>query len=119
MTMLNLVYFRSMKSKLLIYIGIVTLVTGILLRVAEIAEIMGLVLIILGAALKSTYIILKWIKKDYKPGVELLFLAIGLSLFLCFRCSTHPWAWELMILGVGFKIVFVLFFIRKMRGRRF
>ena len=108
-----------MKSKLFIYLGIFSLTAGILLRAFDLAELLGLILIFLGATLKSTYIILKFVKKEYKPGIELFFLIVGLSLFLCFRCSAHPWAWELMILGVVFKIVFVVLFIRKMRKMKF
>jgi drug/metabolite transporter (DMT)-like permease len=107
-----------MKAKLLIFVGILFLTVGIMFRAFDISQVVGLLLIVLGAVMKSTYIIIKLYSKEYKPGVELVLLLAGLFLFFYFRYSDHPFSEIFMGLGIVLKVSFVILFIRKMRGRR-
>lgn len=59
--------------------------------------------------------------RKYKPGYELIILYSGLAIFftgLYFR-NNHLWefAHVLMFVGVSFKVLFLILFIRKIRPR--
>ena len=112
-----------MNSKLLLFSGIVLLAIGIVLRKMTELEIIGLILIIIGVTCKSTYIVLKARTGEYKPGKELLALAIGLSLFftgLYLRGSDqfpiNPIV--LIVSGICLKIFFIVRFIQITRSVR-
>lgn len=103
------------NQKILIYSGILLLVSGIVLRSAYELAIPGMVLIILGVSLKTIYILLKLRSGDYKPGVELIMLAAGLSLFFTAKQIDPPWSIIMKVSGIVLKVAFVVIFIRKSR----
>lgn len=104
-----------MKQKLLIYFGIVLLILGIFLRVMHYADVLGLVLILMGVALKASYIILKIISREYQIGYEISFLIIGLPLFFYSKIIEWDYSNLLMGIGIALKVIFVILFIRKVR----
>ena len=112
-----------MKSKGLLFTGIILLVIGILLRKMTQLEITGLILIIIGVACKTFYIISKARSGEYKPGKELIFLIVGLSLFftgLYLRNSEHTLfnPIYLIVFGISLKVVFVVRFIQISRSTK-
>ena len=113
-----------MKSKALLFIGIFLLILGIIVRKITPYETLGLVLIITGVLCKTVYIISKARSGEYQPGKELIFLAIGLVLFLSglYLRSMQQDIIDpgyLIIPGIGLKILFIFRFIQISRsGRR-
>lgn len=106
-----------MKSKSLLFIGILLLIVGILLRKLTDFEILGLGLLLLGVTCKTIYIIAKIRNGEYRPGKELIFLFLGLLLFMTGIAlrksdtgSTYPI--YLILSGLLLKIVYVIKFIR-------
>ena len=71
-----------MKSKVLLFIGIILLVAGIILKKMTQMDVLGLTLIIIGVTFKSIYILAKVRSGEYKPGKELILLVAGLLFFL-------------------------------------
>jgi threonine/homoserine efflux transporter RhtA len=109
-----------MKSKALLFAGIILLICGILLRKMTQLDISGLFLIITGVTCKSIYIIKKAQNGEYKPGKELIALAVGLLLFftgLYLRGSEQNLINPiyLIVLGLTLKIIFIVRFIQIMR----
>lgn len=111
-----------MKSKWVLFTGIVLLVIGILLRKTTGLEIEGLLLILAGVSLKTIYIIGKARSGEYKPGYDLIFLFVGLAMFmsgLYLRSHNPPFSPLLLIIpGLILKIIFILLFIRNVRSNR-
>ncbi len=108
-----------MKSKLILYAGIVFLLAGLLLMHVLKLNTFGLSLIILGVLCKLAYIIIKMINKEYKPGYEMGLLFIGLLLFLGLRhFLPQPFSWIIATGGILLKVSFVILFIRKVRANR-
>lgn len=108
-----------MKSKWILHTGIVLLTVGIILRFAMDIKPISLTLILTGVALKITYIVIKYIQKEYKPGYELLFLFVGLLFFMggiMLHKFEHIESPTLMkTIGLSLKALFVFIFIRKVR----
>ncbi|MFC2136727.1 hypothetical protein ACFLTE_01015 [Bacteroidota bacterium] len=106
-----------MKNKWWIYIGIILLAFGILLKKMTDLSIIPILLILLGAIFKINYLVLKLRSGEYKPGYELLLLLIGLLLFLSgmylksHESSVNPAFF--IIPGIIMKIGFVIMFIIK------
>ena len=71
-----------MQSKKLLFIGIALLVLGIVLRKFTDMTGLGLSMILIGVGCKTIYIIAKAKSGEYKPGKELIWLFLGLALFL-------------------------------------
>ena len=110
-----------MKQKWTLFAGILLLILGIILRKAFDIDSIGLLLIISGVLFKSYYIIHKIIIGEYKPGFELLFLAIGLTVFFS-RYYLHTLVMAIpagvfMGIGISLKILFIVLFIRKTKAQ--
>jgi len=110
-----------MKQKWPLFAGIILLITGIVLRKALDFGSEGLILIITGVLLKSYYIVNKAIIGEYKPGYELIFLVVGLTVFLSrnylhLQINAIPTG-LFMGVGISLKIVFIVLFIKKTRAQ--
>ena len=106
-----------MKSKVLLFIGILLLVLGIILKKTIQMDALGLTLIITGVTFKSIYILAKARSGKYKPGKELIFLVVGLLLFftgLYFRNKEQTLINPiyLIVFGITLKIIFIIRFIQ-------
>ena len=104
-----------MKSKALLFTGIIILILGIVVRKTTAMAIPGLALIIVGVTLKTTYIILKAKSGEYEPGKELLFLAFGLSIFfygLHLRDVENAFIKPIfpILLGISLKVIYIIRF---------
>ena len=112
-----------MKSKGLLFIGIILLVSGIVLKKSTQMNALGLTLIITGVTLKSIYILSKVKSGEYKPGREVIFLIVGLILFfmgLYLRKSNQALIKPIYLIGVGitFKIIFIIRFIQIVKSKK-
>ena len=110
-----------MKSKYLLFAGIISLGSGILLRAINTLEYVGLSLIIFGVVCKLIYILAKIKSGDYKPGIELFGLGLGLLLFFAGLYCLDPGHLFLkpvyfIVLGITFKIIFIIRFIQIIRS---
>ncbi len=110
-----------MKHKYLLFIGIILLAAGIMMRAGDIYKGPALILIISGAVAKISYIITKIRIGVYKPGGELIVLGVGLLLFfsgLHLRNIDHSFNYfYLMFPGLTLKIIFVAMFFRKINQK--
>ena len=106
-------------SKSILFIGIILLIVGILVRKLSTYPGLGLLILLTGVGLKTYYIIAKVKTGEYKPGTELWFLIIGLSLFLSGLYLRGKDLFIdpsfLIVLGIGLKVVFIIRFIQKVR----
>ena len=104
------------------FLGIVLLVTGIIFRKLTDMTGLGLFLILTGVACKTIYIIAKAKSGEYKPGKELIWLFLGLSLFLTGLVlkSYAPGMVSsvLIISGLSLKLIFIVLFIKKVKTNR-
>ncbi|TXG36748.1 hypothetical protein [Seonamhaeicola maritimus] len=112
-----------MKSKSLLFAGIILLLIGILIRKLTHMEVAGLILIIIGVTCKTVYIIKKAKSGEYQPGKELLILIFGLILFLTglyFKSLEFPIIKPiyLIISGIVLKISFIIRFIQVTRSTK-
>ena len=110
-----------MKSKWSLFTGIILLIIGIVIRKTTDLAIEGLVMIIIGVLFKTYYIVSAARSGAYIPGKELLFLFVGLVLFLSglyLRSSTgFTYAPGMIIMGIILKVVFIILFILKTRKK--
>ena len=109
-----------MKSKSVLFTGIILLVVGILLRKMTQMDVVGLAAIITGVTCKLIYIVLKARNGEYKPGTELFILAVGLLLFftgLYLRGVEQNLIKPiyLIVSGITLKIIFIIKFIQIIR----
>ena len=114
---------KTLKSKSLLFIGIILLVAGILLKKLTQMEALGLILIITGVTLKAIYILAKYKSGEYKPGKELLFLVAGLLLFFTglYLKNTNQTLIEpiyLIVFGLSLKVIFIIRFIIIVRSNK-
>jgi hypothetical protein len=112
-----------MKSKSLLFTGIILLVVGIVLKKMTQMEVIGLIAIITGVTCKLIYIVLKAISGEYKPGTELFILAVGLLLFftgLYLRGVEQNLINPiyLIVLGITLKVIFIIKFIQIIRSNK-
>jgi threonine/homoserine efflux transporter RhtA len=111
-----------MKSKYLLFSGIISLLLGIILRASNQLDNLGLSLIIIGVVCKVIYIIKKVKKGEYKPGIELFGLGLGLLLFFVglYLDPEHLFLKPVyfIIFGITLKIIFILRFIHIVRSRK-
>ena len=112
-----------MKSKSLLFTGIILLVVGILVRKITEFDVIGLTAIITGVTCKLIYIVSKIKSGEYKPGAELFILATGLLLFFTGQYLKNidqnlmnPI--YLIVLGIILKIVFIFRFIQIVSARK-
>ena len=113
----------KMKSKYILYLGIVLLVAGLFFRYLTTLPEIGLALIIIGAFLKLAYILFTIKRGYYQPGREVFFLLLGLGLLflgLWHKLNiSHLVGYSMIISGVALKLVFIILFIRKTRTSRY
>ena len=111
-----------MHSKKLLFIGIALLVLGIVFRKFTDMTGLGLSMILIGVGCKTIYIIAKANSGEYKPGKELIWLFLGLALFLTGLVlkSNSPGmiSTVLIISGLILKLLFILIFIRKVKTHK-
>jgi len=111
-----------MYSKKLLFVGIALLVLGIVLRKFTDMTGLGLSMILIGVGCKTIYIIAKVKCGEYKPGKELIWLFLGLALFLTGLGlkSNSPGLIPtvLIISGLSLKLLFILIFIRKVKAHK-
>jgi hypothetical protein len=111
---------RYMERKLLLYIGILLLVSGIALKSFTGYSILAWLTIGTGALAKILYIIGKIKSRSYKPGYEMICLYLGLSIFFTGMYVKADLVTEhkslFIYTGIGLKSLFVFLFIRKMRS---
>lgn len=109
-----------MKSKKLLFLGIVLLIVGIIFRKLTDMTGLGLLLILMGVACKTVYIMAKAKSGEYKPGRELIWLFLGLFLFLTGLVlnANSPGLLPRLLIGIGltFKVIFIVIFIKKTRS---
>ncbi len=109
-----------MKSKLLLFIGVILLIAGIVLKKSTELVFLAIALIVIGVSLKAWYIIGKAKSGAYKPGYELGFVALGLALLftgIYFRGDLPVFHTSfLMGVGIALKIVFVILFVIKVKS---
>ena len=116
-------FYLRMGSKSTLFIGIVLLVIGILIKSITDQEALGMAFIIVGVVFKSLYILNKVKTDEYKPGKELILLAIGLLLFflgLNYTNTKHMCInpLYLIISGITLKTVFIIRFVKIIRSGR-
>lgn len=110
-----------LRSKALLFSGIILLVLGIFLKKMTSLEVFGLILTITGVFLKTIYIVSKARSGEYRAGKELYFLGVGLVFFLSgiyLRAQgtelINPL--YLIAIGIGLKLIFVIRFIQIVRN---
>ncbi len=107
-----------MRKKILLYIGILLLVIGIILKFTVASSFVSYSFILVGIALKLIYLIKSVVTKEVKLGGEMFLLIIGISLVLIgthLKTTSnyfmlHP---VLITVGVVCKIIFVAVWIKK------
>jgi len=106
-----------MARKSLLFVGIILLVVGILVKKLTGLDVLGLLMIITGVICKTIYIAAKARSGEYKPGKELIFLGVGLVLFLSGlylrkhdQNLTYPI--YMIVVGLILKIVFIVRFVQ-------
>jgi len=109
-----------MKSKWILFLGIILLVTGIVFKKSTDLVFLAITLIVVGVLLKTFYIIGMARSGEYKPGYELGLVLLGLVLLfmgLYFRGRLPEFQTSFLIFsGIAFKIVFVIVFILKVKS---
>ncbi len=110
-------------TKRLLFVGILLLIFGILIRKLTDFDGIGLLLILVGVICKTIYIIKKINTGEYKPGGELTFLFIGLFIFLIGiylkRVDQETIDPNYLIgLGLLLKVVFIIMFIQILKKSR-
>ena len=109
--------------KKLLFVGIILLVVGILLKKFSHMDVFGLVLIITGVILKAFYIVAKVKSGEYPPGKELIFLIAGLVFFftgLYLRKNNQQFIDPnyFIFFGLTLKVIFILLFIKMVRSNK-
>ena len=102
------------------FTGIFLLILGIIIRKMTSFQLIGLILIIAGVLCKTVYIISKARSGEYIPGKELIFLVVGLLLFLTglYMRNLEQNLIDptyLIVIGLGLKILFIIRFIQIVR----
>ena len=98
------------------------LTVGILLKKFSDLTLVPILLMTVGVIFKILYLIGKARSGEYKPGIELAFLFLGLLLFFSgLYVRSHEFAFNAAYLigsGITLKILFVVLAISKMRSQR-
>ena len=104
------------KTKWKLILGLIILISGIVLKLLSDHDVLAIILIIIGALLKTSHIIGIIRNKSYQAGIEILVLVIGLSLFFfgLYVCQIESLAQLFIISGLVLKTIFVVWFIRKL-----
>jgi hypothetical protein len=111
-----------MPSKIILFAGILLLITGVTVRKVSPFPSAGLFMILLGVALKTYYIVGAIRSGMYRPGAEMWLLFVGLSLFLGGLYLRNKGFFidpiYLIVTGLVLKILFVVRFIQLVRQSR-
>lgn len=104
------------KSKWKLILGLFLLILGIVIKLLSDQDVLAIILIVIGALLKTAHIIGIIKTKAYQPGLEFLVLVIGLSVFFfgLYVCQKDSLAQLFIISGLILKTIFVVWFIRKL-----
>lgn len=110
-------------GKLLLYLGLSCIWTGVMLRIASVDYRFPMWFFIVGGLMKFVYLYMAYRKGRYKPGVELLFLAAGLlilALGINLRISNPESVFgpALVAKAIVLKAIFIFLVIRKLRQHR-
>ena len=110
-----------MKNKWQLFSGLALLTAGIIFKLIFENSVFPVILIIAGIIFKIFFIINKIIKARYKPGYELVLLAIGLAFFISGMYLKNPFIniepVYLKIVGLLFKVMFIILFIQKTKSK--
>jgi hypothetical protein len=109
--------------KILLYIGMANIWTGIVLRFTGVNVPPSAIFFSLGGLLKLTYVYVAYRQGRFKPGYEMCFLAAGLLMLMSgimVRNGYPHSVWGSFLVGTAivFKVTFLVFLIRKMREQR-
>ena len=112
-----------MGSKKVLFLGIVLLIIGIIVRKLTAFEMAGLMLILVGVLCKTLYIIAKVKSGEYRPGKELAYLVLGLCLFLLgiyLRKSDQSLEYPVYMIAIGIvlKVIFIISFIKIVKSNK-
>lgn len=109
-------------TKKTLFTGIILLILGIVLKKTTDLTIFPYALMICGVLLKIFYIVRKVQTGEYKPGYELFFVFLGLTLFFTGiylrNEGVNPLGTILFFTGITLKIIFVVIFIKKVKNQR-
>ena len=109
--------------KKILFIGIILLIAGIIIKKVLLLNLLGLILIITGVTCKAFYIITKVKTGEYKPGKEVIFLVVGLSIFftgIYFQKINYSLIEPiyLIVLGLSLKVIFIILFIKEIKANK-
>ena len=112
-----------MKLKIVLFIGIILLVLGILIKNLIHMDVLGFIFIITGVIFKVFYILVKVKSGEYKPGKELFYLVIGLVLFFTGLYlqninQTYIKPIFLIVVGLTLKVIFIMRFIQIVQSEK-
>ena len=111
-----------MQSKQLLFIGIFLLIIGIVLKKTTQLSLSPILFMVVGVLLKTIYIVNKARSGAYKPGKELIFLLVGLTLFLSgiyYKSQILTiYASVLIYVGLSLKVLFIILFIKKVKSAK-
>lgn len=97
--------------------GLAILTTGIILKFVMENPVLPWLLIIAGVIFKIYFILNKIIKTGYQPGYEFFLLVLGLTVFFfgmyLKSCVFFIEPVYFKIVGILFKVSFIILFIRK------
>ncbi|MFW5773515.1 MAG: hypothetical protein ACOCWD_02430 [Tangfeifania sp.] len=106
-----------MKNKWPLFAGLTLLAVGIILKIILDNVAFPVFLIVTGILFKVCFVFNKIETKEYQPGYELILLILGLGLFFSGIHLKNPVYFiepgYLKIVGILFKIGFIILFIRK------
>jgi len=107
------------NSRILIYTGILLLLSGLVLTLQTDQNTLSWILILAGAVCKIAYLVIKVANRTYRGGPELGLLVLGLALFFLGKYANMGfvvyWAEWFIIAGIMLKSAFVILFIRRIR----
>lgn len=114
---LHSVYLEKMKDNWPLFAGLALLTAGIIFRIIFDTAPFSTILIGAGIFLKVYFVFNRIKSTKYRPGVELLFLILGLTLFFSGmyldKSFTVIEPVILKVTGIILKVIFVLLFIQK------
>ncbi len=113
---------RFSNPKIFIYTGFFFLYLGVLTQNLSDAHFVGKILIFLGIGLKVFFLSLKIKYSAYKSGIELIFLFLGLTLFLSGLYLAEKIGISnklfLIIPGISLKALFIIILVKKIKGSK-
>ena len=113
----------NMRLNFLLFLGIILVVIGVLIKSIYQLDKTGILVIIIGVICKLIYIISKTRNGTYKPGKEVLILILGLLFFFMGLYNItigHSYLKPLylIIIGIILKFIFVYKFIQSINSNK-